>query len=115
MGTFGWKTDGKDTFRTVSLKRGNEERTRSLQNLNPLVLSERKENGFDLISDGSTPSSKDSFCLAAHVMLRCSIGESTEFNVNDRCAAQAFRFTLSRAAETAEICEAASASHMMFT
>lgn len=63
-----------------------------MQNLNPLVLSEKKENGFDLISDGcvSTPSSEDSFCLAVHIVLCCSISR----NVNDRCAAPAFRFRL---------------------
>lgn len=50
-GTFGWETDGQDSFRTLSLKgkKGNEEQPRRLQNLNPLELSESWENGFDLI------------------------------------------------------------------
>lgn len=70
------KTDGKAAFRTLSLKKGNEERTWRVQNLNPLVLSEKTENGFDLISDGCvcTPSSEDSFCLAVRIVLCCSIG-----------------------------------------
>lgn len=56
------------------------------------MLSEKKENGFDFISDGcvSMPSSEDSFCLAVHIVLRCSIG----VNVNGRCATPAFRFNL---------------------
>lgn len=84
----------------IVIKKGNKVRSGRAQNWNPLVLSKKKENGFDLISDDvSTPSSEDSFCLAVRIVLRCSIGA----NVNDRCAAPAFPWTLSEHRKTAEI------------